>query len=346
MIRCATPALVTLLAALLAAPARAGGPAVGQEAPDTTEGDWLQDPPVVRSVRELRGDVVVVLAWNPGDLQAARSLKPIADLARPEDGVHVFSFTRVGDRELVMDRLRAAQIKTLPVNSMGGEGYAADYTPYVWVVGVDGTIAFAGGITEPKLAETVRSEAKKVRYPGLGRAEFDRALGKALDKYKRGDFEGSRKEAQKVSDDPKAAEAAKADAADLLARLTRIGVAQRRQAEYYEGLNGRQARGLALWEEIAERWKKEPEGVHAKTRADQLSKDPELAKERTAEKAWRQLEKQLQGKTPDEQRPMLQAFLDDQRFRGTMSARDARAMLNALPAPKDESGGPGGNNKR
>lgn len=343
MVRCA---LVPLLAALLAAPALAGGPIVGQEAPDTADGDWIQDPPAVRSVRELRGDVVVVLSWNPGDLQAARGMKKVADLARPEAGVHLLSFTRSADRELIMDRLRAAQIKTLPVNSMGAEAYTSDFQPYVWVVGVDGTIAFAGGIDDPKLASTVKDEGKKVRYPGLGRAEWDRGVQRALDKYKKDDLEGARKEAQKVVDDPKAAEAAKTDANDLLARLTRIGLGQRRQAEYYEGLTGKQARGLALWEEIAERWKKEPEGVHAKTRAEQMAKDPELAKERTAEKAWRQLERQLQGKSPDEQRPMLEAFLDDQRFRGTMPAREARAVLNALPAPKDESGGPGGNNKR
>jgi hypothetical protein len=342
VIRCAQ---VMILVALLAAPALATGPAVGQEAPDTTEGDWIQDPPAVRSVRELRGDVVIVLSWNPGDLQSARSMKPVADLARPEDGVHLLSFVRSADRELIMDRLRAAQIKSLPVNSMGGDAYGSDYVPYVWVVGVDGTIAYAGSISEPKLAETVRDEAKKVRYPGLGRAEFDRGLQKALDKYKRSDLEGARKEAQKVVDDPKAAEAAKADAADLLARLTRIGLGQRRQAEYFEGLTGRQARGLALWEEIAERWKKEPEGVHAKARADALSKDPELAKERTAEKAWRQLEKQLKGKSTDDQRSALMAFVDDQRFRGTMAAREARAVLNALPAPAQQNG-PDGNNKR
>ena len=344
MIRCATPALVTIL--LLTGPALATGPAVGQEAPDTTEGDWIQDPPAVRSVRELRGDVVIVLSWNPGDLQSARAMKPVADLARPEDGVHLLSLVRSADRELIIDRLRAAQIKSLPVNSMGGDAYGSDYVPFVWVVGVDGKIAFAGGVSDPTLATTVRDEAKKVRYPGLGRAEFDRGLQRALDKYKRDDLEGARKEAQKVADDPKAAEAAKTDAADLLARLTRIGVGQRRQAEYFEGLTGKQARGLALWEEIAERWKKEPERAHARARADALSKDPELAKERTAEKAWRQLEKQLQGKTPDDQRPALMSFVDDQRFRGTMAAREARAMLNALPAPKNESGGPGGNNKR
>jgi hypothetical protein len=325
------PSLLLALLLLAAPAALAAGPTVGQEAPDTTDGDWIYDPPVVRSVREL-GDVVVVLTWNPGDLQASRALRPIAELARPEDGVHVLSFIRSADRELVRDRLRAAQIRTLPVNSMGAEAYGSDYVPYVWVVGVDGTIVYAGSITEPKLASTVRDEAKKVRYPGLGRVEFDRAVQKALDRYKRSDFEGARKEAQKVLDDPKAAEAAKADAADLQARLTRIGVGQRRQAEFYESYKPRMGLGLALWEDIASWWKKEPEGVHAKARADALAKDPELAKERTAEKAWRQVEKQLQGRSADEQKELLIKFLDDPRFRDTMAAREARKLADALVA--------------
>ena len=211
------------MAAVVAAlPVWAGSPVVGQEAPDTNDGDWIEDKPIEGSVRALRGDVIVLLFWDVMDLQSARSMKPVTALAKPEDGVHLLSFTRAANSELVLDRLRLAQIDHLAVNTDGAAQWQPDYRPCVFVVGVDGTVKYAGGIDDPKLAAAVREEAKKVKYPGLGRAEFDKGVKGALDRYKRRDLAAARKEAQKVSDDPKASEAARADAADLVQRLARI----------------------------------------------------------------------------------------------------------------------------
>ncbi len=330
-------AVVAVLAAL---PVWAGGPVVGQEAPDTTDGEWIEGLPTVGSVRALRGDVIVVVFWDAKDLQASRSLKPLTALAKPEDGVHLLTFASNATRELVLDRMRAARIDTMPVNGNGGREWQPEFRPYVWVVGVDGTIKFAGGPEDPKIPTTVRDEAKNVRYAGLGRVEFDKAVQRALDKYKRHDLEAARKDARKVADDAKASEAARADAADLLERLARIGAGQRTRGEFAER-SGRIGFALEIWQEVVDQWGKEPEGVHAKARLTALTSDPAIARELQAGKAWKQLKKQLEGKSNEEQYAALVSFTNEERYAATAAAEEAKAMLNSLPAPAQPgSGGP------
>ncbi|MCO5167355.1 MAG: redoxin family protein [Planctomycetes bacterium] len=321
-------AFASLAVALLAgAPALAASPQVGEEAPDFTSATWVMNEPRQASIRALRGEVVFVEKWG---VKCPPCLALIPHIQQLQDefggkGLHIFAFEAQNhSADEVRTTVTGRGGRTYAVSAGGAANYQTNGgIPHGWLIGVDGKVIWEGNPGDGRFDQLLRAEMAKVRFPGLGRNDFDRALAKSLEKYMRRDIGAARKEAQKVLDHARSSDAAKADAQDLLARYQGIvdgqwALAQQHEAErrYLE------AQEIYTW--LAGTLKREELGDQADERLDAMKKDDGIKRELEAMKRLRALQAQLQGRPAEERRVALERFASDDKVAGTRAAEDAR----------------------
>lgn len=312
----------------LALPALAASPQVGEEAPDFASVSWVMNQPQQESVRALRGEVVFVEKWGV-KCPPCLALIPHVQQLQEEfggKGLHIFAFEAQGHTP---DEIRTTITnrggRTYPVSAGGANNYQTNGgIPHGWLIGVDGKVIWEGNPGDGRFDQLLRAELAKVRFPGLGRNDFDKALSKSLQAYARRDLGAARKEAQKVVDANRSSDEAKADAQYLLERYQQQLDANWALARQYEG-EKRYLDAQEIYAWLASTMKREELGAQADERLDAMKGDKEIERELDAAKRLRALMAQLQGRPAEERRATLERFAQEEKFRGTRAADDARA---------------------
>lgn len=319
---------VTLAAVLVAgAPALAASPQVGEEAPDFSSTNWVMNAPRQVSVKALRGEVVFVEKWG---VQCPPCLALIPHVQALQEefggrGLHIFAFEAQGHTpEQIRTTVTQRGGRTYAVSAGGADNYRTNGgIPHGWLIGVDGKVIWEGNPGDPQFDRLLRAEMAKVRFPGLGRNDFDRALAKSLTAYMRRNMADARKEAQKVLDAPRSSDAAKADAQYLLDRYQQIIDQQWALAQQYES-ERRYLEAQELYAWLADTLKRDELGSQAKARLDAMKDDEGVERELDAAKRLRALMAKLEGRPAEERRVMLERFAQDEKYRDTRAAEEAR----------------------
>lgn len=313
---------------VLGVPALAASPQVGEEAPDFASVNWVMNPPQQDSVRALRGEVVFVEKWG---VKCPPCLALIPHIQQLQDefggkGLHIFAFEAQNhSADEIRSTVTARGGRTYPVSSNAANNYQTNGgIPHGWLIGVDGKVIWEGNPGDGRFDQVLRAEMAKVRFPGLGRNDFDKALSKSLQAYSRRDIGTARKEAQKVLDGNRSSDEAKADAQYVLERYQQLLDAQWALAQQYEA-EKRYLDAQEIYGWLAGTMKREELGQQADERLDAMKSDKEIERELDAAKRLRALMAQLQGRPAEERRANLERFAQDEKFRGTRAADDARA---------------------
>lgn len=320
--------LVSLAAALLVGgPALAASPQVGEEAPDFASVSWVMNEPRQASVRALRGEVIFVEKWG---VKCPPCLALISHIQQLQDefggkGLHIFAFEAQNhSADEIRSTVTSRGGRTYAVSAGGANNYQTNGgIPHGWLIGVDGKVIWEGNPGDGRFDQVLRAEMAKVRFPGLGRNDFDRALAKSLEKYMRRDIGAARKEAQKVADNARASDTAKADAQDLLERYQRILDGQWALAQQYE-TERRYLDAQEIYGWLSTTMKREELGNQADERLDAMKGDDAVKREVDAAKKLRALQAQLQSRPAEERRMALERFAGDDKVAGTRAAEDAR----------------------
>ncbi|MCA8937536.1 MAG: hypothetical protein KDB68_15170 [Planctomycetes bacterium] len=96
-----------------------------------------------------------------------------------------------------------------------GAGYTAASLPKIWIIGVEGKVIFIGDRDYDELLE---KELAKVKYPGLGRADFHKDLEPAAKAFGEGKYAEAYKLAEAIYDDTED-EKAEEDADYIMERI-------------------------------------------------------------------------------------------------------------------------------
>lgn len=311
----------------LSAPALAASPQVGEEAPEFSNVSWVMNPPRQDSVRALRGEVVFVEKWG---VKCPPCLALIPHIQQLQDefggkGLHIFAFEAQNhSADEIRSTVTARGGRTYAVSSNAANNYQTNGgIPHGWLIGVDGKVIWEGNPGDGRFDQVLRAEMAKVRFPGLGRNDFDKALGKSLQAYSRRDLGVARKEAQKVLDGARSSDEAKSDAQYLLERYQQQLDSQWALAQQYE-TEKRYLDAQEIYGWLAGTMKREELGEQAEARLDAMKADKEVGRELEAAKRLRALMAQLQGRPAEERRATLERFAQDDKFSGTRAAADAR----------------------
>ncbi len=314
------------MVALFASVAQAASPTVGQEAPDFDTVAWVLNAPREASVHALRGEVIIVEKWG---VKCPPCLALIPHIQKLQDefggkGLNIFAFEAQNHQpDEIRSTVQSRGGKTYPVSSGAANNYQTNGgIPHAWIVGVDGKVIWEGNPGDGGFDKKLRDEMLKVRFPGMGRNEFDPALNKALGQYVKNDWAGARKEAKKVQDASKSSDAAKADAQYVTERLALLGerrTAEARQAE----TDGRWLEAQQAWTFLQGAFGKEAEGEAAKARLEEMKKDENVKKELDAARRLEALVASLANKPAAEKKAALEAFAKSDKVAGTAAARRA-----------------------
>lgn len=314
------------LSALLASVAAAASPTVGQEAPDFDTVAWVLNAPRESSVRALRGEVIIVEKWG---VKCPPCLALIPHIQKLQDefgakGLNIFAFEAQNHQpDEIRSTVTSRGGKTYPVSSGAANNYQTNGgIPHAWIIGVDGKVIWEGNPGDGGFDKKLRDEMLKVRFPGMGRNEFDPAMNKALGQYVKNDWAGARKEAKKVLEGARSSDAAKADAQYVTDRLALLGERRTAEARAAE-TDGRWLEAHQAWTFLSQALAKEPEGEAARARLDEMKKDEAVKKELDAARRLEALVASLANKPAAEKKAALQAFAHSDKVAGTAAARRA-----------------------
>jgi len=319
--------IATASLALAAGTALAGSPAVGEQAPELGSASWVMNDPGQVSIADLRGEVVFVEKWGVKCGPCLRLIPHVQELQEEygERGLHIFAFEAQGhSADETARTVRERGGRDYPVSTGGAPNYRTDGgIPHGWLIGVDGTVIFEGNPGDPSFDRLLREEMEKVRFPGLGRNEFDRALRKSLKRYLKQDLAAAREEAEEVRDDERSSEAARADAEYLVARYTRIGEEKWSAAQAFEEAD-RYVEALAAYAWLEDAFDGDDLGDRAEERIEALEDDEAVEREVDAARDLQRLLARLEGQPADVRRAHLERFAQDEDYAGTRAARDAQ----------------------
>lgn len=322
--------------AALAVSALAGSPSVGQDAPEFGNAQWVMNAPDVTSIAELRGEVIFIEKWGVKCPPCLALIPHVEELQRDFGGrgLHIFAFEAQGhSAEEIQATMAARGGKSYPVAAGGAPNYeTGGGIPHGWLVGVDGKIIWEGHPGDAAFDKTLKAELAKVKFPGLGLTDVDKALEKSVKSYLAGDLAKARTEAQKVAEGAKSSEEAKKDAEHILARIQAQAEKAKAKAESLEAEK--------LYVEASKRWNwlksafgSAEEGKLAAEKLKSYQKDAGIAKEiEASEKLAAMIDQLSKGaNTPAKLAEAEAAFKKfAEKYAGTKAAEDALAKLAKL----------------
>jgi hypothetical protein len=208
-----------------------------------------------------------------------RQLPHMNELAETP-GLHVVGlYAQIHTLEEIEAVVKKHEIKyplTADGDIFNNAGYVTDGVslPIVWIIGVDGKIAFTG---MSGYSDALEKEMAKVKYPGLGKAAIHKDLEPAAKAFVEGKYADAYKLAETVSDnteDEKAEEDADYIMERIDDRLTTLSV----RAETAEIMKN-YALALGCWEELATKYAGLEDAEEAPARLKKLQEDKAVATE-------------------------------------------------------------------
>jgi uncharacterized membrane protein YgcG/thiol-disulfide isomerase/thioredoxin len=235
-------------------------PQPGDDAPAAAFTDWIVNDPGVRSLSDLRGEVVLVTVFDVYCPQCHARLASLQALvARFGDkGLHVIGIEPDGEAAASVMPGAAVAFGTpdLPVATGVDAFDPADLSPCAWVIDVAGKIAWVG--PADRAARAVSQALRAVKYPGLFRSEVHRDVRRAAAEFGRGDLADARDEAREVLADEGADAQAHEDAQAVLDAVAAKIAARSAEAKAAEA-EKRYPAAIRVWEWFADVFAGEPE---------------------------------------------------------------------------------------
>lgn len=315
----------------ISAPAWAATPSVGQQAPEFGSVNWVMNPPKVESVAKLKGEVIFVERWGVKCPPCVALIPHIEKLQQTygQRGLHIFTFEAQNHTpDQIRAKIKERGGKTYPVAAGGGNNYRGDGgIPVAWLIGVDGTVIWQGNpaAETSKLDKLIEQEVAKVRFPGLGKTDFDPAVLGAVKRYMGKDFGGARKEAGKITADEGASSKAKEDAQYLIDKVDELAARQQKLIEDYQG-EGKHLEAYQTLGFLAKAFKGSEVGDAAKAGLKQYKKDKQLKKELAAALKLQKLLAKLEGQPAQVRAKVLEKFATSRKNEGTAAAARASSL--------------------
>lgn len=309
-------------------------PGPGSDAPDLGQVNWLLNAPENDKISELRGDVIIVERWGV-NCPPCRALIPHLVQLQTKygaQGLHIFTFESQNSSEDKIKALMLPQNVNYPVATSGGNAYqTGGGIPHAWVIGVDGKIIWEGN-PRNGMDKVVEEELKKVKYPGLGKAEVAKEAVKVAVQYTKGQYTAARKEAKKLAENEKSSDEAKADAQFIAERVTKLAASKLEEAKAAEAAKD-YAKALAIYDWIAKNFKGDEEGTAAEAKVKELKADKDVKREMDAQVAFNKIIDSVKkpGTTAVDYAAAagaLKGFV--KKFEGTKAASDAEKILSQI----------------
>jgi hypothetical protein len=218
-----------------------------------------------------------------------------------------------------------------PVTQGGFGGYSAQGLPFVWVIGIEGKVIYAGRSDYVRKAE---EEVAKIKYPGLGRNEIVQQLQRAAQQFSDGQLGQSLQAAQRELDGvQRRAERAereltedeakiKDDAEFIIGRVTQRLDAMKAEIKEYEEAK-RYHKAQAILENISTVFRGTDHAKEATDKIAEWRRDRDIRREVDAGNALDTLLERHKDDTADRFNAALDGFI--RRHEGTQAAKDAEA---------------------
>jgi hypothetical protein len=194
-----------------------------------------------------------------------------------QPGLHVVTlYTQVHELAEVEELVKKHALQfpiAMDAIAFENAGYVSPQLPRAWVIGVDGTFAYAG-IEDYKPA--LDKELAKVKYPGLGKAAVHKDLEPAAKAFVAGNYAEAFKLAEDIYDNTED-DAAEADADYIMERVDDALGTLTVRAETAEIMKD-YALAIACWAE-ATRYKGMDDAEEAPARLKKLQDDKAVQKE-------------------------------------------------------------------
>lgn len=314
-----------MLVVAMSAPAFAGSPAVGQDAPELSGQGWVLNPPDVSKLSELRGEIVLVEKWGVRCPPCVGLIPHLVELQKTYGGkgLHIFAFEAQNHTPDQIKALMVPKGVNYPVSTNGANNYdTGGGVPHAWLIGPDGKVLWEGNPAGARgvMDKMIEDEVKKVKYPGLGRATISKALDKAANYFKTKDWAKARAEAKKVAASSSADETTKADAEYVAERATKLAAGWMAQAAAQEK-DRRYLAAKRIYAAIAAQFKGEEEGNAAAAKVKEIDGNKDIKKDIDAAEAFEKLEAAAKNMSPEQRKATLAAFA--KKWDGTKAAEDA-----------------------
>jgi len=325
----------TIVIAATVNAALAGTPTQGSDAPELGELNWVLNRPDTTSIKDCRGDVVIVERWGVNCGPCVRLIPHLNELQKKygSAGLHIFAIESQNHTADQIKALMAPMNVVYPVANGGGNAYqTGGGIPHAWVIGVDGKVVFEGNPYNG-MDKVVEEEMKKIKYPGLGKADVAKEAAKSAAMFSKGQYAAARKEAKKLAENEKASDEAKADAQFIVERATNAAGGRLALAKKLEGEKDFLG-AIENYDWVAKNFKGEEEGNSADARLKELKADKEVKKEIDAQIALNKIIESVKkpNASPDIKSaiPALKSFA--KKFDGTKAAKDAEELISANTA--------------
>ncbi len=316
---------------MLCAPALAATPKVGDAAPELGKANWVMNQPRKTSMAQLKGEVIFVEKWGVRCPPCVALIPHIEKLQKQYGarGLHIFAFEAQNHTaDQIKAKIAEKGGKTYPVSAGGGENYrGAGGIPVAWLAGVDGTVIWQGNpaAETEKVDALIEQEIQKVRFPGLGKTSFDKAVHKAVSAYMKKDLGDAQSLATKVAEKSSSSPEAKADAQLVLEKVAEAVKKNWALVETHKA-NKNYLGAFQILNWFASAMKK-TEGKKAKAIIKELKKDKTVKKEIDAEIKLQKLLHKLAGKPDAMKAAYLKKFIKSKKVQGTQAANRAQTML-------------------
>ena len=321
--------------------ARDASPQVGEEAPELGNLTWAYNPPETSSIADLRGEVIIVEKWGINCGPCIRYMPTLSQKMRDHGprGLHIFAIESQGHNvQQIRERLDALNIDiNFSVSTPGAHSYqTGGGIPYAWLIGVDGTVLFAGRPTDQRMTTLMQQELDKIRYPGLGRLEVHEDVARAATFFSAERFDRARNEAQEIldradryEDEPQALE----DAQFVLDRVQEVADSKLAEAETAEEARD-YVRAMEIYQYLERTFGRDEIAEQAEDRLREMRRDDDIQNEIEAQQRLDAIVDQFlsprRGTRPNIQTGIriLENFIED--YEGTAAAAQAADHLARL----------------
>lgn len=215
-------------------------------------------------------------------------------------------------------------VPTVTLADSNLNGYDMVTMPAIYVINGFGRVVFQGTGDYEKYIE---SAIEDVPYPGLGKKKVHEDCEKAAEEFGAGDYTAAIEEANKVLKG-EGGDEAKEDAQYIIDRANELGESWRAKVDEATE-SGRYQTAIEYLEKLEESFGDDERGEKAEKELKKLKKNDKAKDELKARKA---LTKTLAAnkKSPKKADKLSNLYAFYEKYEGTASAKDAKAMAQAI----------------
>lgn len=310
-------------------PTRVEVPEVGTTPPEIEVAGWYNHLGPAPSLASLKGQTVLIEFWATWCGPCVAAWPHLQELHEVYESKGLVILGLSAEEPDVVSNFVDQKGITARVayGSKSNSKYGVTGIPKTFVVGPDGKVVWhghPGGLTSDILEGALKGAKPRAGGP-LALSPSTAVSGRlaaVAQAMEQGKLAKAMQSAQTFAADVKSTEAEKTGAAALLAEIEGHVQALTQQAERYVS-NKDVLRAVAMYEIVAKEFGAQAPGVSAKTRIEEIRKDPALSKELEAGEAFDKLKESAAKLSSSKKKDKYREFAD--KFKGTKAGERARA---------------------